>query len=343
MSIKKLLALGFFGQSGALDQGVYYSVRPTYTGFNAATGEPVSNGSFRFAVKGKFCHFYYSANFAAGASNGTGLVSVTLPLAAARSGKQTFNAGTYFNNGVVPLTSVLLETTAGSNIANLFHNNGLTTFSGNLWFYLNGFYEISSEVQKQVFFEGNSLFNNRAGVNASGGYYCAIKTYQNSAATKDIVFFSRAIGGQTQTQINANIATKITPFVRRGDVIVLWEGTNDLSVNALTGAQAYANLVTYANTVRALGAKLIICTVIARDFTTDAADLMDRIDDYNELVRANQSSICDALCDLAADPLFDTRADASNTTYYLADKLHQTQVGQDYIAGLISTTLNTLV
>jgi lysophospholipase L1-like esterase len=117
-----------------------------------------------------------------------------------------------------------------------------------------------------------------------------------------------------------------------------------MRVNGLTGAQAYANLVTYANTVRALGIKLVICTVIARDLAGDPADLMNtRIPDYNTLLRANYASISDAFCDLAASPLFDTRADASNTTYYQTDKLHLTAAGEDAIEALITTAVTPLI
>lgn len=197
--------------------------------------------------------------------------------------------------------------------------------------------------QRSIIFDGNSLFNNVTNLNVAGGQYVPIRVYANLISSNIIAWQCYAKGGRTQTQINADIPNNIAPQVKTRDIIVLWEGTNDLNVNGLSAADAYSNLVTYANTVRAYGVKLVICTVIARDGGSDPGDLMTRIDSYNSLVRANASSICDAICDLAADPLFDTRADASNSTYYLADKVHQTTAGQEYVISLINISVNMVL
>lgn len=185
---------------------------------------------------------------------------------------------------------------------------------------------------RKIYFEGNSLSNYGPG-NILNGHYMPRRAYgfltAYNVAMKDL-----AVSARTQTMINADVATNILSDLRKGDVIVLWEGTNDIRFNTLTGAQGWANVVTYSNIVRPAGAKLIVCTITARDFSLDDADLMDRIDAYNVLARANPS-VYDALCDLAADPVFDTRADASNTTYYNADKLHFTQAGYDKVADLL--------
>lgn len=185
---------------------------------------------------------------------------------------------------------------------------------------------------RKVYFEGNSLSNYGPG-NILNGHYMPRRTYgflsSYNVAMKDL-----AISARTQTMINTDVAANVLSDLRKGDVIVLWEGTNDLRFNTLSGAQGWANVVTYANIVRPAGAKLIVCTITARDFSLDDADLMDRIDAYNVLARAN-SSVYDALCDVAADPVFDTRADASNTTYYNADKLHLTATGYDKVSDLL--------
>jgi hypothetical protein len=197
---------------------------------------------------------------------------------------------------------------------------------------------------KKLIFQGNSLFDTNVNHTINGLKYVTLGIYDVIRAIEAINFFDYSISGQDQTQINALIATKITPMVTPGDIVVIWEGTNDLAHdNGLSGAGAYANLVTFCNAVQALGGKLIVCTAIARDNAIDAADLMDRIDDYNILIRANQSTICDALCDLGGNAVFDTRADASNLTYYTADKLHLAQGGQDLVISLVSTSIQTLL
>lgn len=197
-------------------------------------------------------------------------------------------------------------------------------------------------LQRNIIFEGNSLFNRQTGGATDGGQYIPVTVYNNVRATYPLAYQSRAISGRNQSQINAAITTNIAPFAKRNDVMVIWEGTNDLYTNGVTGQQAYDNLMTYVTTVRGYGAKVVVCTVIARDYALDPADLMDRIAAYNTLIRNNTSNF-DAVCDLAADPVFDTRADASNTTYYNADKIHQAQGGQDQVVTLLTATLIALL
>lgn len=198
---------------------------------------------------------------------------------------------------------------------------------------------------RQIIFEGNSLSNH--GPFAEGlqlnGHYVPINTYAAILGATPLTFSSLAVSGRTQTQINAAVATALNPVIRKNDIVVIWEGTNDMAVNVLSGADAYANLVTYSTAVRALGAKLVIATVIARDYVTDRADLMTDIAAYNTLVRNNQAAICDAMCDLGADPVFDTRADASNSTYYNSDKIHLSTGGQNKAVTLLSATITTIL
>lgn len=202
----------------------------------------------------------------------------------------------------------------------------------------------SSKKHKIIFFEGNSLTAYDNNSTAVGGQYVAQKVYGNIIATKSsIAMTSFAVSGRTQTMINAAISTNITPNLNDGDCIVLWEGTNDMSVNGLSAADAFAAVVTYVNTVKALGAIVIVGTVAARDMVGDASDLMTRIDAYNVLVRAGASTYGYTVADIGASALFDTRADASNATYYKADKIHMTTAGQDTAALILSNTLIELL
>jgi len=197
--------------------------------------------------------------------------------------------------------------------------------------------------QRNIIFEGNSLFNYMSNAGGLFGFYIPQGVYNNVKGSYVLAYTSFAISGRNQTQINSSISTNIAPLVKFKDVIIVWEGTNDLYTNGLSGQAAYDNLTTYVNMVRAYGAIVIVCTVIARDGATDSADLMTRIGDYNTLVRNNAGSLGITVCDLAADPLFDTRADASNATYYNADKIHQTTAGQDRVITLLSTTTTSVL
>jgi len=196
---------------------------------------------------------------------------------------------------------------------------------------------------QKLFTEGNSLMNWSLNHLVINGRYVSYGIYNSVRVGRRLSLVDYGTSSQNQTEINAALSSRITPFFKIPDVIFLWEGTNDMYTNGLTGLQAYNNLVTYSTIVRNLGAKLVVATVIARDYSTDPADLMDRINDYNTLVRANQSSICDGLCDLALDSHFDTRADASNTTYYHADKLHIVQAGQDLVISMASTSILSVI
>lgn len=195
----------------------------------------------------------------------------------------------------------------------------------------------SNNTQRRIFFEGNSLMNCAINFSAGGGQYIPNQVYNGLTKTR-LSMFSYAISGRNQTQINASLPTNIYPYLRENDIIVLWEGANDMYTNGISGADAYANLVTYSTAVRSRGAKLIVCNVIARDYTLDPADLMDtRIPAYNQLTRDNSATICDALVDLAGYPEFNARADASNTTFYNSDKIHQATAGQTLVInGLIA-------
>lgn len=198
--------------------------------------------------------------------------------------------------------------------------------------------------QKNIIFEGNSLSNYAVNSGALFGHYVPLGVYNNLTATfHPLVFTSFAISGRNQTQINASITTNITPLAKLHDLIIVWEGTNDCYTNGLSGQAAYDNLATYITTVKGYGATVIVCTVIARDYVSDPADLMTRIGDYNTLVRSNAATLGFTVCDLAADPLFDARADASNATYYNADKIHQATAGQDRVITLLTATATTVL
>lgn len=196
--------------------------------------------------------------------------------------------------------------------------------------------------QRNIFFEGNSLFARATGGALDGGHFIPLSIYNTVRTARILAYQSFAIAGRTQTQINSSLSTNITPRAKYDDVIVLWEGTNDMYVNDLSGAAAYANLVTYRDAVVALGAKLVVATVIARDYVDDDVDLMDRIDAYNALVMAN-TSLFEAVCPLHQNAAFNARADASNLTYYNADKIHQAQGGQDLVVTLLTAVVEGIL
>jgi len=194
--------------------------------------------------------------------------------------------------------------------------------------------------QRKLFFEGNSLFDlGSADSSATSNYgfeYVPSQAYSQLLGN-NLAMFSFAISGQTGTQILAAASSKIMNNLQSNDIVVYWEGTNDMYLNALSGASAFANVVGWLNLVTTKTNKIIIGTVTARDYVSDPGDLMTRISDYNALVRSNASTYGYSVWDIGAELIFDTRADASNATNYFTDKLHHTKVGRD------STVIPTLV
>lgn len=198
---------------------------------------------------------------------------------------------------------------------------------------------------RQIFFEGNSLFNNISGANVAGGNFVTMTAQTTLVALpKTFAAHHYAIGGQTQAQINSAFSTRISPYFRSNDIYVIWEGRNDMRVNGLTGAQAFANLQTCITNIKGLGGKVVVCTIAKSNYTGggEPADLVNYINTYNALVRAISDPDV-SVADIGADSHFDDVADADNTTYYLSDKLHMNTTGQTLAASIVSTAIALLL
>lgn len=199
--------------------------------------------------------------------------------------------------------------------------------------------------QQKLIFIGNSLFN--LAQNSStilNGHYIPTGVYNSVRTGRTIAMTSHAVSGYDQSEINAELAADVIPFLQTDDILVNWEGTNDMGSNGLTGQQAFDKVVTMIEAVDQTGCQIVICTVIARDAAGDAAGVMDtEIPAYNTLVRNNAATYGYTVCDLAADAMFNARADASNATNYTADKVHLATMGQDRVVTLLSATLETIL
>lgn len=205
-------------------------------------------------------------------------------------------------------------------------------------------YYASTPNTKRLFIQGNSLLDTGLNHLVNNQKYVTYTLYDNIRANyPSLSLHDYSISGQDQVQINALMTAQFTPqMVRPWDVVVNWEGTNNLShYPTKTGAQAFADLQTWVSHVSQYTSKIIICTIIARDITGDPADLMTRINDFNVLVRANYSG--NNLCDLAANSNLWPRSAASNTTYYDTDKLHLVSGGQNLVISLLTTAIQNII
>lgn len=203
----------------------------------------------------------------------------------------------------------------------------------------------NTQFNQQILFEGNSLLNlGPITLSVSGAdydkQYVPLAIYNSLRVGRKLSTFCYAIESRTGTQILAEQLA--VSSIKPRDILVYWEGTNDMYLNGLTGAQAFTNVTDYLTLALAKGAQVVIGTVAARDYSLDSADLMTRISDYNTLVR-NNTALGYTVCDIGADSLFDTRADCSNATYYATDKIHMVIAGQDIISTLLISTISNLL
>ena len=205
----------------------------------------------------------------------------------------------------------------------------------------------STKSRTRVIFDGNSLTDQAENGLVAGQRYPLTCYSSLLAAGKKVDYFNYGIGSRRTATLTSEIGAKFaSSMVRPNDIIVFWEITNeahDLTTDT-QGTQLYANVQAYCAAARSYGAKVIVVTGIARDMTGfDDANITDRIFACNALIRANWSSFCDGIADVALLSAFDAKADTTNTTYYNADKTHLTNVGYDLIAGTVQAAIQTLL
>lgn len=203
--------------------------------------------------------------------------------------------------------------------------------------------------KRRIHFDGNSLVNLAGTGTAPGvtqGYYLGTKTMSLLTSTDKPIYNCYGVGSKRTAALTADFPTKILPNFQRGDIVVMWEITNDAHDEILdtTGVILYNNVVNYCNMVRSYGGYIILITGIARDMTGfDDANITDRIFACNTLIRANAASICDGVADFGALSIFDAKADVANSTYYMTDRTHIKNAAYDIAAPTLATVIDTLL
>lgn len=191
--------------------------------------------------------------------------------------------------------------------------------------------------QAQLVFAGNSL---TAGSNASSP-----DTYYPTACAKLLRSGDplRNFGTPSQTtpQMAAAAAAQVDPLydAKRPCVLVAWEGLNDLFSGGASAASAYAALVSYCLIRRAKGFKVILLTIIdcqnagrPGSFDADRATV-------NTNLRANYTTFCDRLSDVAA---LASMSNANDTTKFATDKTHLTDSGYADIAATVKVDIEAV-
>lgn len=192
----------------------------------------------------------------------------------------------------------------------------------------------------QLIWDGNSI-SNYSNTNSLNGFYLPITTY-NLLYSDGKKFASQyyPVSGKATYMLVNDFPTKIAPILRKNDVVVLWEITNDMHYD-YTAQQGFNHLVDYANLVHSKGAKIVVVNYIARDYPGDAPDINTRGFGVNTLISQNPQHF-DGIVDVGSKSIFDNAADCSDTNFY-TDKLHLTARGRDTVAQSVKIILTDLL
>lgn len=192
---------------------------------------------------------------------------------------------------------------------------------------------------RQLFFDGNSLFA-RANANLANALASPLYLYSQLTSPKPPMF-AYPLSGASIAELITAFPTKIAPYIRAGDILLMNEVTNELG-DSQNPTTTYNYLLQYRDLVHALGAKIVVMTMPARVITYANMEI-DRLS-LNANILANASQF-DGVADSGGQTEFNSIAATLNTTYYNADQLHFTTAGyQLYVTPAISivqTLLNT--
>jgi hypothetical protein len=120
-------------------------------------------------------------------------------------------------------------------------------------------------------------------------------------------------------------------------VLIQCGGTTDYNT-AMTGAQCYADEVTYAIEARAAGFDIIVGSTTNPATIITGGEETERLAG-NALVLADASNAFDYVIDFAGDPRLD---DATDTAVYF-DGIHPTALGASYMAELAAVPLDAIL
>lgn len=203
-------------------------------------------------------------------------------------------------------------------------------------------YKVKDYRKRRIIFAGNSL-SWYSGNNTNFGMRFPLSVYSSIVSSgKEYSFKNISTGGIQTSQMITNFSTSLAPFIQPNDIVIFWELVNDLRVTD-DATIAYNNAVAYCDLIRNAGAKCVLLTCIATNFSGNPPDMDTIRQTLNTNLRNNASSICDLLVDTASISEFDTVADTANTTYYNADLVHLTDTGYNLIGTNVYSTISSIL
>ena len=203
---------------------------------------------------------------------------------------------------------------------------------------------LSQDASFNVVFDGDSLtFGYQSAF--SGGNAPVERHYPTQLANpswRHVAGRNIGVAGQTLAQCNSNFATRgaiqydNTNYPGK-NYVVIWGGTNDIYVDAQTGAQAFARLQTYAATVKAAGFKVIACNMISRGQFNSTQEGYRQ--DFNAAFAADSTTFDGGRVFLDSQPGIGGVGAYSNATYFDTDQIHLTTAGYGIVAAAVRSVL----
>lgn len=155
-------------------------------------------------------------------------------------------------------------------------------------------------------------------------------------AGRGIPWTNVAIGGASWTTLATTAATRLWPIAgtATATILVMVGGTNDIT-DGDTGAQAYADAVSYAEAARTNGFGPIIAGTIPGAASLNASHETQR-QSHNALLLANGDGAFDYVVDFDATAL----ADWTDPVYYFTDEIHWVAAGAQLAAETVAPYLD---
>ena len=144
-----------------------------------------------------------------------------------------------------------------------------------------------------------------------------------------------AIGGQTTRDMLArpdDVDARYDPNAR--NVLIAWEGTNDLYFGASVEA-AVDHLLQYRQRMVSRGYTVILLSVLPRQSTPDPVAFEQQRLAVNAKLRAAAVD----LIDVGADPEMGLFSSVTSGLFYQPDKVHLTEAGARRVASLVAAAL----
>ncbi|MBZ5580891.1 MAG: SGNH/GDSL hydrolase family protein [Acidobacteriia bacterium] len=133
--------------------------------------------------------------------------------------------------------------------------------------------------------------------------------------------------------------------VGRTNIVVFFEGTNDIVISGYNATDTEAHMTTAVNNLRGDncrvvdGCKIVAVTIIPRGDAN--ATHQGYIATFNAWLKAQVPALIDAVADPTVNAAFDAQADTANSTYYV-DGIHLTHVGATTLYPYVTAAIRSV-